>query len=106
MKMHILIGKSTCHLSYFEVSVGGKNALDHQISTWLGYLIGTGAAERSYYIAVSYTHLDVYKRQSQRSTRNSKVMAVPPVHNSYTNSITALMKNCKYILYIFNNQKL
>lgn len=50
MKMHILIGKSTCNLNYFEVSVGGKNALDHQISTWLGYLIGTGAAERSYYI--------------------------------------------------------
>ena len=44
MKMHILIGKSTCNLNYFEVSVGGKNALDHQISTWLGYLIGTGAA--------------------------------------------------------------
>ena len=60
MKMHILIGKSTCHLSYFEVSVGGKNALDHQISTWLGYLIGTGAAERSYYIVsrdMGYRHV-------------------------------------------------
>ena len=50
MKMHILIGKSVCKLDYFEASVGGKNALDHQISTWLGYLIGTGAAERNYYI--------------------------------------------------------
>lgn len=50
MKMHILIGKSVCHLDYFEAAVGGKNALDHQISTWLGYLIGTGAAERNYYI--------------------------------------------------------
>ncbi len=60
MKMHILIGKSICHLSYFEVSVGGKNALDHQISTWLGYLIGTGAAERSYYIVsrdMGYRHV-------------------------------------------------
>ena len=60
MKMHILIGKSTCNLSYFEVSVGGKNALDHQISTWLGYLIGTGAAERSYYIVsrdMGYRHV-------------------------------------------------
>lgn len=50
MKMHILIGKSVCSLDYFEVSVGGKNALDHQVSTWLGYLIATGAAERNYYI--------------------------------------------------------
>ena len=50
MKMHILIGKSVCNLDYFEVSVGGKNALDHQVSTWLGYLIATGAAERNYYI--------------------------------------------------------
>lgn len=60
MKMHILIGKSTCNLNYFEVSVGGKNALDHQISTWLGYLIGTGAAERSYYIVsrdMGYRHV-------------------------------------------------
>ncbi len=60
MKMHILIGKSICNLSYFEVSVGGKNALDHQISTWLGYLIGTGAAERSYYIVsrdMGYRHV-------------------------------------------------
>ncbi len=50
MKMHILIEKSVCKFQYFEVTVGGKNALDHQISTWLGYLIGTGAAERNYYI--------------------------------------------------------
>ncbi len=50
MKMHILIGKSVCGLDYFEATVGGKNALDHQVSTWLGYLIATGAAERNYYI--------------------------------------------------------
>ena len=50
MKMHILIGKSVCKLDYFEVTVGGKNALDHQISTWLGYLVGTHAADRNYYI--------------------------------------------------------
>ena len=60
MKMHILIGKSVCQLSYFEVTVGGKNALDHQISTWLGYLMGTGAAERNYYIVsrdMGYKHV-------------------------------------------------
>ena len=60
MKMHILIGKSVCKLSYFEVSVGGKNALDHQISTWLGYLIGVNAAERGYYIVsrdMGYRHV-------------------------------------------------
>lgn len=60
MKMHILIGKSVCKLSYFEVTVGGKNALDHQISTWLGYLVGTNAAERNYYIVsrdMGYKHV-------------------------------------------------
>lgn len=60
MKMHILIGKSVCDLQYFEVTVGGKNALDHQISTWLGYLVGTGAAERNYYIVsrdMGYKHV-------------------------------------------------
>lgn len=60
MKMHILIGKSVCDLQYFEVTVGGKNALDHQISTWLGYLVGIGAAERNYYIVsrdMGYKHV-------------------------------------------------
>ena len=60
MKMHILIGKSVCDLQYFEVTVGGKTALDHQISTWLGYLVGTGAAERNYYIVsrdMGYKHV-------------------------------------------------
>lgn len=60
MKMHILIGKSVCKLNYFEVTVGGKNALDHQISTWLGYLVGTGAADRNYYIVsrdMGYKHV-------------------------------------------------
>lgn len=60
MKMHILIGKSVCQLDYFEVTVGGKNALDHQISTWLGYLIGTEAAQRNYYIVsrdMGYRHV-------------------------------------------------
>lgn len=60
MKMHILIGKSVCNLTYFEVTVGGKNALDHQISTYLGYLMGTNAAERNYYIVsrdMGYKHV-------------------------------------------------
>lgn len=59
MKMHILIGKSACKLNYFEVSVGGKNALDHQISTWLGYLIGTEAADRYYIVSkdMGYKHV-------------------------------------------------
>lgn len=60
MKMHILVGKSVCRIDYFEVLVGGKNALDHQLSTWLGYLIGTGAAERNYYIVsrdMGYKHV-------------------------------------------------
>lgn len=60
MKMHILIGKSVCNLNYFEVTVGGKNALDHQISTYLGYLMGTNAAERNYYIVsrdMGYKHV-------------------------------------------------
>lgn len=60
MKMHILIGKSICNLNYFEVTVGGKNALDHQISTYLGYLMGTNAAERNYYIVsrdMGYKHV-------------------------------------------------
>ncbi|MDD6024142.1 MAG: PIN domain-containing protein [Oscillospiraceae bacterium] len=63
MKMHILIGKSVCKLNYFEVSVGGKNALDHQISTWLGYLVGTNAAERNYFIVsrdMGYKHVAAF----------------------------------------------
>lgn len=43
-KISLSVHRAICHtkakVNYFEVAVGGKNALDHQLSTFLGYLIG------------------------------------------------------------------
>jgi hypothetical protein len=51
MRAHILIGRAEAQFTYYEATVGGKNALDHQLSTYLGYLIGTGAADRYYIVS-------------------------------------------------------
>ena len=40
LNVHRAICNTKAKVSYFEVAVGGKNALDHQLSTYLGYLIG------------------------------------------------------------------
>lgn len=50
-EMHLMIVNSQANFSYYGVTVGGKNALDHQLSTYLGYLIGVDAADK--YIIVS-----------------------------------------------------
>ncbi len=40
LSVHRAICNTKAKVRYFEVAVGGKNALDHQLSTYLGYLIG------------------------------------------------------------------
>ena len=56
--MHIKINKSKADIKFQKVSVGGKNALDFQLSSYLGYLIRDtlptdGIAERCNYYIVS-----------------------------------------------------
>ncbi len=51
MRAHILIGRAEAKFTYYEATVGGKNALDHQLSTYLGYLIGTNAADQYYIVS-------------------------------------------------------
>lgn len=50
MKMHQCICKSRAGFEYFEISAGGKNALDFQLSTYLGFLIANGKSEQGLYI--------------------------------------------------------
>lgn len=49
MEMHRCICASPAKFEYFEISVGGKNALDFQLSTYLGYLI-TQSDDKEFYI--------------------------------------------------------
>ena len=51
MRAHILIGRAQAQFTYYEATVGAKNALDHQLSTYLGYLIGSNAAEHYYIVS-------------------------------------------------------
>lgn len=44
------INKSQAHIFYQAVSVGTKNALDFQLSSYLGYLIGNKGSDQQYYI--------------------------------------------------------
>ena len=51
MKMHQCICCCKANFRYFEISVGGKNALDFQLSTFLGYLISLKDTEEIFIIS-------------------------------------------------------
>ncbi len=51
MRAHIQIGTSSAKFEYFEVAVGGKDALDHQISTFIGFLVGSRQGEQYYIVS-------------------------------------------------------
>lgn len=49
--LHKEIVDSKADITYFEVKAGGKNALDFQLSTYLGYLIGNKKKTRCYIVS-------------------------------------------------------
>lgn len=51
IKMHQCICRSKAEFSYFEISAGGKNALDFQLSTFLGFLVAQNDEDRIYVIS-------------------------------------------------------
>ncbi|MEG0998999.1 MAG: PIN domain-containing protein [Clostridiales bacterium] len=53
------ITKSKSAIKYLKSSVGGKNALDHQISGYLGYLLGTSECKEYYIVSKDkgYQHI-------------------------------------------------
>ena len=66
LPIHIEMSKSLASFEYKEVLVGGKNALDYQLSTYLGYLIGQN--EDTHYYIVSkdrgYEYLSDFWKQT------------------------------------------
>ncbi|MDE5946277.1 MAG: hypothetical protein K2G63_03060 [Oscillospiraceae bacterium] len=52
-ELHQQILDSKAKITYFEVSAGGKNALDFQLSSYLGYLLGDKKKEECYIYIVS-----------------------------------------------------
>ncbi|MBQ7681688.1 MAG: hypothetical protein IJT31_05710 [Oscillibacter sp.] len=51
--LHRRLNESKAEISFQKVFVGGKNALDFQLCTYLGYLIGRNARPRVVYYIVS-----------------------------------------------------
>ena len=49
--LHKEIIDSKADITYFEVKAGGKNALDFQLSTYLGYLIGNKKKAKGYIVS-------------------------------------------------------
>lgn len=56
-EMHQKILASKAHIEYFKLNKGGKNALDFQLTSYLGYLIGKQNDE-TYYIISKDTGFD------------------------------------------------
>ncbi len=57
---HMDIMKSKAKVEYFPVTSGGRNALDFQLATYLGYFISRGA-EMEYYIISNDMGFDFVK---------------------------------------------
>lgn len=85
-EMHLMIGRSQAQFDYYGVAVGGKNALDHQLSTYLGYLIGTGVADK--YMIVSKDNGYRFLTDFWASNRNMEVSCI-----SYVGANTRRSKN-------------
>ena len=71
MSIHVEMSKSLASFEYKEVSVGGKNALDYQLSTYLGYLIGQ-KEDTNYYIVSrdrGYEYLSDFWKQTLGETK-------------------------------------
>lgn len=49
--VHIQINESQVEISYFKIDAGAKNALDFQLSTYLGYLIAQSDEEQYYIVS-------------------------------------------------------
>lgn len=50
-EMHQQVMQSNARIEYYDVKVGGKNALDFQLSSMLGFLIGSGNYTHVYIIS-------------------------------------------------------
>lgn len=81
IRTHIQIGKSPAAFEYFEVTVGGKNALDHQLSTYLGYLVAKDEAER-YYIVSRDNGYQYISRFWGKKAERASVECIPSVRAS------------------------
>lgn len=71
MPIHVEMSKSLASFEYKEVLVGGKNALDYQLSTYLGYLIGQ-KEDTNYYIVSKdkgYEYLSDFWKQTLGETK-------------------------------------
>lgn len=73
-----MIMKSKARIIYQKVKVGHKNALDFQLSSYLGYLIGTNAGwQYDYYIVSKDNGFDILA--SFWNEQNVKVREVPGI---------------------------
>lgn len=63
---HLNLLSSPAEISYYNVSNGGKNALDFQLASFLGYLISQGKDKRFFIISndKGYEHVKCFWEQS------------------------------------------
>lgn len=114
-ELHEQIINSQAKFYYYKADVGGKNALDHQLSTYLGFLVGK-KEEKQYYIVskdqgfrylatfwksanlgLEITLVDSIKisRQDNQAVSGTGVSAQPEAQREQVETETALTKGAK-----------
>lgn len=98
IKLHIQICKSTVNFEYIEAAVGGKNALDHQLSTYLGYLISKSKAEnisKIYIVSKDGGYRYITDFWSTRE-KDVKIECIEAIKNAKTNGGKIKEKDATY----------
>ena len=93
-EMHQKILSSKAHIEYFKLNKGGKNALDFQLTSYLGYLIGKDNDD-AYYIISKDTGFDFAIKFCSENLKkeNFTVTRLSHIKDALTQpSITALTK--------------
>ena len=77
IEVHQAICSSHANFEYFRISSGGKNALDFQLATYLGYLISANSNDNYYIISkdTGYQHiLKFWKDKTENLGMNASVI--------------------------------
>ncbi len=91
IETHQAICSSHADFEYFRISSGGKNALDFQLSTYLGYLISANNNDKYYIISkdTGYQHiLKFWKNKTEELGINASVICMCAIsHDDKTDII-------------------
>ncbi|MCR5807112.1 MAG: hypothetical protein K6G68_08795 [Oscillospiraceae bacterium] len=77
--MHRAILDAKCKISYFSVANGGKNALDFQLASFIGYLVGLSEDKSIYVVSGDKGFQFIWKFWERQGVEGLSIFTVPSI---------------------------